>query len=182
MNISKFCIAGAVAAAALHCASVQANVVTFDDVTNHSATPFDSGGLHFVGNNTYVWQGDGAHSDNGTVSLISASSASFTITKTGGGLFSIDELDAGLSWYTALTSLVVTVGSESITLSQNYQTFSLSSLQNISSVTIGLAPADGYYAFDNIVWHDDSRVPEPASFPLVGAALLAVGAARRRRA
>jgi len=181
MKIATFFMTTVAAAATCVCMPAQANLVTFSDVAGQSAAPFDSGGLHFAGTSTYVWSGDGTHSDNGTESLIAGFGGSFTITKTGGGLFSIDALDAGLSWYTTLTSMVLNVGGESITLNGHYQTFNLSSLQNISSVTFGAAPTDGYLAVDNIVWHDGTQLPEPASMALAGAALMAAGAARRRR-
>ncbi|MBV8036427.1 PEP-CTERM sorting domain-containing protein [Roseateles sp.] len=171
-----------VASLAMLASSAQADIVTFDDVANHTGAPFESGGLRFESpGSTYVWSGDGVHSDNGTLSLISGIGASFTITKVGGGMFSIDQFDAGLSWYTLGTTGEITVDGDLLTLTGNYQTFALTTLQNVSSVTVRFTLGDGYFAMDNIVWHDAGALPEPASFALVGLALLATGVARRRR-
>ena len=135
-----------------------AAVVTFDsDPANHTATPFSSGGLHFTnsGSATFVWNGPGYGADNGTNSLISGFSDSVTITKDGGGTFSLLGFDAGLSWYTTLATLTLSVGSESIVLDPTYQTFNFSAFTNVSSVTVSYAPIDGYFAVDNIRWTDE---------------------------
>lgn len=159
-----------------------ATVVTFEDVSNHSSAPFSSGGLDFTGGTTYVWNGPGYAADNGTLNLISGFSNSFTITKTGGGLFSIDQFDAGLSWYTTLQSLDVTVGANVITLDPTFQTFLFSNLVNLTSLTVSFAPSDGYMSFDNIVWHEGSQVPEPETLLLLALGLVGIAASRRKTA
>lgn len=161
--------------------ATHAAIATFDDVANTTGVPFSSGGLDFSGGYTYVWNGPGYGADNGTLSLISGSSGSFTITRTGGGTFTLDQLDAGLSWYTGQTAYDITVGPDVITLTPAYQTYTFSDLVNVSSVTVEFAPGDGYLSVDNIVWHDGSNVPEPASLMLFGAALLGLAATRKQK-
>ena len=179
-TLFKQMIAALTVCTAAWCPSVaSAAVVTFDDTGSGTGAPFSSGGLDFSGSFTYVWFGPGYNADNGTNSLISGFSTGFTITKTGGGLFSIDQLDAGLSWYTGLTSLNISVGSDVISLGQSYQTYSFTNINNVTSVTVAFAPGDGYFAIDNIVWNDNP-VPEPGSLTLLGLALLGLVAARRR--
>lgn len=179
-TLFKQMIAALTVCTAAWCPSVaSAAVVTFDDTASGTGAPFSSGGLDFSGSSTYVWFGPGYNANNGTNSLISGFSSSFTITKTGGGLFSIDQLDAGLSWYTGLTSLNISVGSDVISLGQSYQTYSFTNINNVTSVTVAFAPGDGYFAIDNIVWNDNP-VPEPGSLTLLGLALLGLVAARRR--
>ena len=179
-TLFKQMIAALTVCTAAWCPSVaSAAVVTFDDTASGTGAPFSSGGLDFSGSSTYVWFGPGYNADNGTNSLISGFSTGFTITKTGGGLFSIDQLDAGLSWYTGLTSLNISVGSDVISLGQSYQTYSFTNINNVTSVTVAFAPGDGYFAIDNIVWNDNP-VPEPGSLTLLGLALLGLVAARRR--
>lgn len=157
--------------------AAQAALTTFDDVADTTPAPFDSGGLHFESSYGYVWHGAGYGADNGTPSLIVGYGHSVTITRAGGGAFSLDSLDAGLSWYTALATLDVTVDGETITLDPSFQNFSFGTLGNVTSVTIGAAPGDGYFSVDNIAWHD---APEPASAALAAMALAGLAATRRR--
>ena len=179
-TLFKQMIAALTVCTAAWCPSVaSAAVVTFNTLGFGTAAPFSSGGLDFSGSSTYVWFGPNYNANNGTNSLISGYSTSLTITKTGGGLFSIDQLDAGLSWYTGLTSLNISVGSDVISLGQSYQTYSFTNINNVTSVTVAFAPGDGYFAIDNIVWNDNP-VPEPGSLTLLGLALLGLVAARRR--
>ncbi len=165
----------------LFVSTANATLITFDDVTANSSTPFVSGGLSFSGITSYAWNTSGTSSDNGTQALIIGYGGNVTITKDGGGLFSIDSLDAGLSWYTALSSFDVNIGSETITLGTGYSAYSFTSLTNISSLTIASAPNDGYIAIDNISWSDASAVPEPGSLALLALGLAGVGFSRKKK-
>ena len=155
--------------------------MTFNELPDNVATTFVSGGLVFSGSTTWSWGSPGAgYADNGTTGIISGFGSGFTITRFGGGNFTLNQVDGGLSWYTNLTSHGVTAGSEMMTLNRSFQTFVFSSLVNVSSVTFSAAPGDGYYAFDNIVYDalDNGQVPEPASLMLIGLALAGLAAAR----
>jgi len=167
----------------LFAVSATATVVTFDDVATDIPTPFVSGGLLFSGETgeTFAWNTTGSSSDNGTQALAIGFGSAVTVTRDGGGLFSLDSLDAGLSWYTALSSFEVNVGSETITLGIGYSTYSFTSLTNISSLTITPGPTDGYIAIDNINWSDSSAVPEPGSLVLLGLGLAGFGFSRKNK-
>jgi len=169
----------------LFAGSANAAVVTFDDIASNIDIPVVSGGLLFTYNNPGIasaWNTGGGSSNNGTQALIIGFGAGVEITRDGGGLFSIDSLDAGLSWFTALSSFDINVGSEVITLGLGYDAYSFTSLTNISSLAISSGPADGYIAIDNINWSNPSAapVPEPGLLVLLGVGLAGIGFSRKR--
>ncbi len=162
--------------------TANASLVTFDDVTPNSAAPFVSGGLMFDGGfYTLAWNTSGGSSNNGTQALIIGYSGYATITKDGGGLFSIDSLEAGLSWDTVLSSFDINIGSETITLGLGYGAFTFSGLTNLSSLTIWFAPVDGYLAIDNIRWSEASAVSAPTSITLLVLGLAGLGLTKKRK-
>ncbi|MET0012513.1 MAG: hypothetical protein ABW088_02550 [Sedimenticola sp.] len=165
--------------------SVNASIITgFDDVSSGTFAPFTSNGLDFASNGvgiTGAWNTTGTPSDNGTNALIVGFGDSVTITRNGGGLFSVNSFDAGLSWYTALSSLAISVGGEIISLGLGYSTYTFSSLTNISSLTIAAGPSDGYFAIDNIEW-TSSDVPIPAPIALIGLGLILISYNQRKKA
>ena len=162
--------------------TAQAGTATFDDVANTTPAPFSSGGLDFAGCDwTFAWSAGSGKADNGTQNLIVGFVDTVTITKTGGGLFTLDQLDAGLSWYTTENSFDLTLnGIDTITLGNTFQTYYFSNLVNVTSVTLSGAPTDGYLGIDNIVF-DAGTVPEPASIALMGLALVGMATTLRRK-
>jgi len=167
----------------LACSSIaSANIATFDDVPEFTSTPITSGGLDFNGSTSYVWSTYGQTADNGTSSLLTGFGDSVTITKHDGGAFTLDQFDAGLSWYSSEDWLTLSVGTEAITINQFYQTFSFSDLTNITAITIGFAPVDGFFTLDNVVWHDVtnvSQVPEPSPWIMFGLGIVGLLLGRR---
>lgn len=147
-----------------------ANIVTFDDdVKPFVYSSIVSGGLKFEGASTWTWPGPDDGANNGTTNLISGFGNSLTITKVGGGTFTIDQFDAALSWYAKDEWFGIWINSNLIVIGQQFSRFSnginFDSLTNVTSVTIGIPPADGYFAIDNIVWHN-AAVPEPSALML----------------
>ena len=154
-------------------------IATFDDpgLPSGTSTPFESGGLLFSGSNSYAWNTNGGSSDNGTQALIIGYGGSATISKVGGGLFTLNSLDAGLSWYTQLDNFTITVGSETITLGSGYQNYAFTTLTDQITITIQPGAPDGYIAIDNIQY----SVPEPTVLGLLGLGLVTISLSRRRR-
>ncbi len=158
--------------AGLLCAPfVSANIVTFDDdVRPYVYSPIVSGGLVFQGDSTWTWYGPQNAAHNGTVNLISGFGHSLTITKEGGGAFSIDQFDAGLGEYTQYEWFGIWLNSDLIVLGRDFMRFTnginFASLTDVTSITIGIPPEDGYFALDNIVWHP-TDVPESSGLALV---------------
>ncbi len=168
----------------LFISTANASLVTFDDVSFNTPTPFVTGGFLFSGSNSFsfVFETSGGSSDNGTQALIIGGfDSTVTITKEGGGLFSVDSFDAGLSWYTQLSIFDVRVGNETITLGEGYKTYLFPNLINISFLTIGPAPIDGYIAIDNISLSEPSTVPEPGALLLLILGLVGLGLTWQRK-
>jgi hypothetical protein len=168
--------------------SSYANVVTFDDANSNSVvntvvSSFSDGGLTFTshGSDMGVWDNTTPNS-NGTNSLIFSGfnvGDYISITRTGGGLFSLNSIDATLSWYDSNRSEVITVNGSPITLIQGMQTFSLG-LNNVTQVDITGVPSNvGYWAMDNV---NVTAVPEPSTYAffLAGLGFIGLVACRRK--
>ncbi len=174
-------------ALALTSFSANANVITFDDAQSNSVlyspfTSFSDGGLTFTNNGSfaYIWDSSSPNS-NGTNNLIFAGFSTgdyLAITRTGGGLFNLNSIDATISWFDNNPSETIQVNGSPITIIQGMQTFSLG-LIGVSQVNITGVPSNGgYWAMDNV---NMAAVPEPETYGMMLAGLGLVGFISRRR-
>lgn len=183
-KFNKTCLALALG---LALSTAQAAIVTFDgQATNAGYAPFavSSGGLDFaVGGDLYggIWNGSSPNS-NGTDNFIYSSSptaGALTITKTGGGLFSLNSIDMAISWYDANPTENIFVNGNLLQLTQSLTTYNLN-LANVSAVTITGFGSGLYWTADNIVY-DSNRVPEPGTLALLGLGLAGLASSVRRK-
>jgi hypothetical protein len=184
MKTTSLKLIGAMLFVAFGASQAQASVITFDDQAGTSTLPVSADGLTFTssGGYAYVWTAGGGKADNGTNNLIYGLGATVTITRTGGGTFTLNGFDAGLSWYTSVNAFDLTLnGTDTISLGNAYQGYQFANLKNVTSVTFSGAPSNGYIAIDNVDF-DVAQVPEPASLTLLGLGLAGLAAARRKSA
>lgn len=206
MNLFKALIVSLCAAAAMTPAA-QASVIDFNNTSggsyNYISPTYSSGGLTFTFNSyAYLIGTDYSGTDqnsgfaiNGTDYLMSYQN--ITITKTGGGTFSLNSLDMA-PWedYSYIDQAVLTgarsgSGSVSKTVTfasatqnsdnvsgNDFTNYLLSGFDNLTSVTI--SHASGYLAIDNVKFNETSAVPEPSSIALLGLAFAGFAAVRRR--
>jgi PEP-CTERM motif len=167
-------------------ASVPAAAVTVVDFNSQPA-PVSYSNSAFIDNGYiftagagfgYLWNGASPNS-NGTNNLINGFSLSnWTITKVGGGAFTLVSLDLAISWYSASTNELVTVGAAPVNYTTTLTAYVVN--QTGSSITIAGSPVDGYWTADNFVF-DAAVVPEPATWAMLIAGFGLVGFAARRR-
>ena len=182
-------IMAGVALAALTGFAAQAAVVDFENYAGtlvQNGQPIISGGFSFADTFAPGAWNNNPHTDNGTESLIYGFGPNeLTMTEVGGGAFSLNSLEAGLAWYTALTSFVITATgnisgggtiTDTFTVGYGYSTHNFSGFSNLSSVTF-TAPSDGYVAVDNI--NVSGAVPEPAAWALMLVGFGGLGGALR---
>lgn len=169
-----------------------ATVLTFDSYTplNSCGTSVSTGGLTFTQSSgicVSVWDPNPL-SSNGTPGLIYGY-GNLIITVTGGGVFSLGNFLAGISWYSAETSyLINAVGTYADNTTVNG---SFTIVDSFSSYFAGggyfkqiefSGLPDGYVAIDNFdVDVIAGGVPEPASWAMLIAGFGLVGAGMRRR-
>lgn len=167
--------------------SAQAAIVTFNgDAQNANFAPFNvsSGGLDFaVGGDFFggIWGGTSPNS-NGTDNFIYSSSplaGALTITKTGGGLFSLNSIDMAISFYDSNPTENILINGNLLQLTQSLTTYNLG-LANVSAVTITGFGQGVYWTADNIVY-DSNRVPEPGTLALLGLGLAGLASMKRRK-
>lgn len=216
MELRKsFAVMGA-SAALLMSFGAQAALVGFDDIPNtgngiQSGT-VTSAGYNFTGGHYHIIDSPGAFVRNASTSYLTAEAAnalgqSVTMTKVGGGTFTLNQVDVAELWlpgdptndfFEVLISANQFGGgvlSMSVTLDgigdgaggvADFQTVVLAGWTNLTDVTFtgrNAAGAFGDYSIDNLIV-DENGVPEPSGLALLalGGLSLVAGAARRRRA
>jgi hypothetical protein len=183
------------------CGSAAAGIIDFDANANGTyfvGTVYAGGYVaegSAIGTN-YAVDGDGA--SNGTIHLDSwingGVNSIWTLTKQGGGSFSLQSFDFGngyMTWGDGDASSVTVQGitsggaivSQSFSIAQKeFQTLTLSpAFIDLVSVSFDAYGVDNRSAYDNIVVDAPAaQVPEPESLALLGLGLLGVAAARRK--
>lgn len=184
----------------LTAATAQANLINFEDAGlpaqssntaawDGSAYGFNSNGFHFSNadvidlSGTVPWWAAGVGSAySGNYAGFNDWSGTITMTKVGGGTFSLDDFwSAG--WQGAAGNLTATgylgglsVGSHVFSYNNTWQNFDLNFAQ-VDKVTF-----DGglFFLEDLTADGNNNPVPEPSTFILLGAGLAGLGFARRR--
>jgi hypothetical protein len=206
MKFFKALIVSLCAAAAIIPAA-QASVVDFNNTSgrNYQYTypAYSSGGLTFTFASSAYLMGTGFtgtnqasnYAINGTDYLMS--SYDITITKTGGGTFSLNSLDitpwqdysgisqailtgarsAGASVSKTVTFTGVALNSSNVS-GNDFTNYLLSGFDDLTSLTI--SHGNGFLAIDNVTFDQTSAVPEPSSIALLGLAFAGFAAVRRR--
>jgi len=203
------------AGAAMLClaGTAQAAVITFDDIPNTgnaiqtsvSSTGYAFNGLHF-----HIIDGaDSRVVRNASTSYLTAEAASglgkpVTMTKAGGGTFTLNQVDVAELWLPSNSlndffEVLITANqfgggifSMAVALDgirdgtggvSDFQLVNFAGWTNLTDVTFtgrNAAGAFGDYSIDNIVV-DSAAVPEPASLTLLAMGTLGLAAIRRRR-
>jgi hypothetical protein len=180
----------------------QAAVLTFNGEGDQYGTPVTSGGFDFAFD-AQGWglvNGDfastpGQNVTNGTsrIMLSGGNPGRVTMTKQGGGTFSLAGLDIATAFLRKQGGMTITgtfanatTVSQSFNIGPSYQTVALNGFANVVSVTFAESTNVGFQDYgigiDNL-FVDQAMVPEPATWAMMIAGFgLACVAMRRRHA
>lgn len=170
-----------------------ANVITFDDyspLNNQAINPLITHGFEFLGTFPGVFNED-AGAYNGTPQLIFAfwDIPVLTFSKAGGGSFTLNSFELGLSWYHPVTSVNATITSTlldgsalsiDVNLNDTFQTINIG-LNDVRSVSIYSNGYQAYFAMDNLDVNAGDPVPEPATMLLFGTGIAGLVGSRIKR-
>ncbi len=165
-------------------AAQAAIVVTFNAApVNTVFGSYSEAGYNFSytgGGIAYTWDA-GSPNSNGTPNLILGFSPvdEITITKVGGGVFTLISADLAVSWYSVVSPNTITVNGSVFGIDSTLTTYAFNTTGTSFTIS-GLASNDGYWVGDNFTF-SGTAVPEPASWAMLIAGFGLTGAAMRRR-
>lgn len=168
--------------------AANAAIVTFDDYTPvNTYTPvIDYGGLTFTGDGglQYVWD-DTTPNGNVTNNLLFGEGTVVTITRTGGGLFDLLNLNLVIASFAAnpLETILVNGNPFDITTTATDYVFNLTGISSFTISALTGTDQNGmplYWSLDNVEY-EIASAPLPAGLPLLLAGLTALGLVARRR-
>lgn len=195
MSMSKLLSPLVFALMGVVCSSAMASVVTFEEKTAFSCVygTQSSGGLNFsYPGGAACYYSPSARADFPSMpssTVMGFGYSDITISKTDGGVFTLNSVDLGFGpWDHGVSDITRVTGylqgggtiSKELTVGLAFKTFQLE-WSNLDRVVFSkLVNTGQYLAFDNIRFNE-SQVPEPTTVTLFGIAAAGLALGRRRR-